>query len=76
MIETITYDITIRGEWVKPGSRIKIKGRWKTYTYLHVLCLGTLDDAWVVCEDLKGNRERFKPGQIKRVVGKRSRNNV
>ncbi len=71
-MESITYDITFEGNWVKPGSKVKIKGKWKTYTYLHVLCLGDLDQAWVICEDSRGNRERFNPGQIKKVIRKRS----
>lgn len=71
-MESITYDIFFKGEWLKPGARLKIKGKWSTYTYIHVLCLGDLDDAWLICEDSKSNRYRFNPGQIKRVLSKRS----
>lgn len=73
MTEFITHDIALNGEYVKPGSRIKIKGRWRHYTYISVLCLGDLDSIWIICEDDKGNREHFRPGQLKKVVTKRSR---
>jgi len=74
--ECITYDLLFKDKWVKPGSKIRIRGKWKSYTYLHILCLGDIDDSWIVCEDSKGNRERFKPGMIKEVLGKRSYKNV
>lgn len=72
MTEFITYDITLSGEYVKPGSKVKIKGKWKPYTYISILCLGDLDSIWIICEDNKGNRETFRPGQLKRIVRKRS----
>lgn len=76
MTESISYDITLNGEYVKPGSKVKIKGRWKAYTYISLLCLGDLNNVWVICEDGKGNRERFRPGQLKKILGKRSHKNV
>lgn len=77
MTETISYDLSFKDEWVKPGSKLKIKGKWKTYTYLHIACFGDLQDVWVVCEDFKGMKVWFRPGQIKKVIGKRSyRKNV
>lgn len=71
-METITYDLLFHNELIKPGSLLKIKGKWKLYAYIHILCLGDINDTWIICEDNKGNRERFKPGQIKKIMGKRS----
>ncbi len=75
-MESITYDLCFNGDWVKPGSRVKFKGRWSAYTYLWILCLGDINESWIICEDSKGNRKRFKPGQLKRILGKRSYKNV
>lgn len=72
MTEYITHDICLNGEYVKPGSKVKIKGKWKPYIYISVLCLGNLNDIWIICEDSKGNRENFRPGKLKKVLGKRS----
>lgn len=72
MTESITHDLIFKGQWVKPGSRVKIKGKWKTYTYISILCLGDIKDSWLLCEDGKGNKERFNPGTLKRILGKRS----
>lgn len=68
----ITHDLLFKGQYVKPGSRIKIKGKWGTFTYISLLCLGEITDTWLLCEDSKGNKERFKPGLLKKVLGKRS----
>lgn len=73
MTETfISYDLLFKGTYVKPGSKIKIKGKWETYTYISILCLGDLQEVWIICEDSKGNKERFAPGRIRKVLGKRS----
>lgn len=72
MTEFITHDICYKGQYVKPGSKVKIKGKWGTYIYISVLCLGDIDDSWIICEDSKGERFRFKPGQVKKIINKRS----
>lgn len=75
MTETISYDLFLHGEWVKPGSLLKIKNEWGTYTYFHVLSYGAdIKDTWIACKDSRGNKLLFRPGQIKRVVYKRSYN--
>lgn len=72
MTETISYDLFFKNKWIKPGSKLKIKGKWKNYTYLNLVCFGGIDDTWVFCEDSKGKKFWFRPGSIKRVMGKRS----
>ncbi len=71
-MQGISYELFFKKEWVKPGSQLKIKGKWNSYTYLHVACLGELNDTWIVCQDSRGTKVWFRAGQIKKVVGKRS----
>ncbi len=72
MTEYISYDLFFKKEWVKPGSKLKIKGKWKSYTYINLVCFGELQDTWIACEDSKGMKVWFRPGEIKKVIGKRS----